>query len=85
VPPAPLTGVKEVAAWFTVKLVEATVCVALTALSTVTLKVAVAVALLASVTVTVYVVVALTPEGVPVIIPVLDAKMRPVGSVGATL
>jgi hypothetical protein len=53
VPPEPVTGVKLVAAWFTVSVVEGTDCVAVTAELTVRLKVAVAVALLLSVTVTV--------------------------------
>src|SRR5579864_6549172 len=49
------------------------------------LKFAVAVALLASVTVTVKVVVASTTVGVPVMVPVAVLKLRPAGSVGATL
>ena len=61
-----------------------TACVAVTAELTVKLKVAVAVALFASVTVTVYVVAALVTEGVPVIAPVLDAILRPVGNAGET-
>jgi hypothetical protein len=53
VPPPPVTGVKAVAAWFWVRMVVGTACVAVTAVLTVRLKVAVAVALFASVTVTV--------------------------------
>jgi hypothetical protein len=53
VPPAPVTGVKEVTAWFCVRAVEAIDWVAATAPLTVRLKVLDAVALLASVTVTV--------------------------------
>ena len=53
VPFAPVTGMKLVAAWFCVRVTEATDCVAVTAAFTVRLKVAVAVALLVSVTVTV--------------------------------
>ena len=52
-PPEPVTGVKEVAAWFWVRILDAMACVAVTAPLTVRLKVLVAVALLASVTVTV--------------------------------
>jgi hypothetical protein len=48
-----VTGVKEVAAWFTVRAVEATAWVATAAELTVRLNVAVDVALLMSVTVTV--------------------------------
>jgi len=48
-----VTGLKDVAAWFCVSIVEAMAWVAVTALLTVRLKAAVAVALLASVTVTV--------------------------------
>ena len=52
-PPPPVTGVNEVAAWFCVSVAEATAWVAETAPLTVRLKLLLAVALLASVTVTV--------------------------------
>jgi O-antigen ligase len=65
VPPAAVTGVKAVAAWFSVRVVVATAVVAERLLLTVRLKVAVAVALLASVTVTVKVVAERATVGVP--------------------
>ena len=83
-PPDPMTGVKAVAAWFSVRAVDATACVAVRAPFTVSEKVAVAVALLASVTVTVYVVAELVTVGVPVIAPVVGLRLSPVGSVGKT-
>ena len=52
-PPPPVTGVKDVAALFSLSVVDAIDCVAVTAAFTVRLKLAVAVALFASVTVTV--------------------------------
>ena len=52
-PPPPVTGVKLVAAWFWVSVVEGIACVAVTAALTVTWTVLLAVWLLASVTVTV--------------------------------
>ncbi len=85
VPFVPVTGVKLVAEWFCVRIVEAIVCVAVTAEPTVKLKVAVAVALLASITVTVKVVAASVPVGVPVIAPVAELINRPVGSAGEML
>jgi hypothetical protein len=85
VPPEPMTGVNAVAARFCVNVVEATACVAVTAVFTVRLKVAVAVAPFVSVTVTVYVPATLAAVGVPVIAPVVELKLSPAGSAGATL
>jgi len=85
VPPDPVTGVNGVAAWFIVRRVVATACVAATAAFAARLKVAVAVALFASVTVTVYVVAAPVTVGVPVIAPVVGEMLRPAGSEGLTL
>jgi hypothetical protein len=59
--------------------------VAVTALFTVRLKVAVAVAPFESVNVTVWVVAALVVVGVPVIAPLVEEKLRPVGSAGKML
>ena len=83
-PPDPVTGVNDVAAAFLISVVEATAVVAVTEL-TARLNVAVAVAPLASVTVTVYVVVEIVTVGVPVMAPVLDDMLRPVGSAAETL
>jgi len=85
VPPDPVTGVKEVAAWLTVSVTLAIDWVAATALLTVRLKVAVELAMFASVTVTVYVVAAMVTVGVPVMAPVVDEILRPAGSEGLTL
>ena len=81
-PPAPVTGVKAVAAWFCARVDVATACVAVTALLMVRLKVLLAVALLASVTVTVYVVAEEVTDGLPVTAPVLVLKLSPMGSEG---
>jgi hypothetical protein len=85
VPPEPETGMKLMAAWFTVSVVVGRTCVAATAAFTVRLKVAVAVALFASVTVTVYAVAELATLGVPVTTPVPEAIDKPAGKDGETL
>jgi hypothetical protein len=77
--------VKAVAAWFSVRTVVGTAVVADTAPLTARLKVAVAVALFASVTVTVKVVAERVTVGVPVIWPVPEAIVSPVGKAGKTL
>ena len=85
VPPDPVTGVKGVAAKFTVRPIEAIACVAVTAELIARLNVLVAVAELASVTVTVYVVAVEVTVGVPEMAPVVEFNDRPVGNVGETL
>ena len=84
-PLAPVTGVKLVAAWPDVNVVDATAWVAVTALSTVSEKVLDAVALVESVILTVKVVAAMGVVGLPVIVPVDVLIARPVGRAGEML
>ena len=80
VPAPPVTGVNDVAAWFCVRLVKATACVAVTAAFTFKLKVFVAVALFVSVTVTVKLMAETVAAVVPVTAPVVELMLSPAGS-----
>jgi hypothetical protein len=85
-PPAPLTGLNEANAIVLVNEYEANANVVVTSgASTVKVNVWLLVARLTSVTVTVWTVAILETDGVPVICPVDELKLRPAGSAGLML
>jgi hypothetical protein len=81
VPPAPVTGMNDVAAVFCVSVRVGMTWVATSALDTAKVNVWLAVARVASVTVTVYEAAAAMAVGVPVMAPVVVLNERPAGSV----
>ena len=85
VPPAPVTGIKLVAAWLCVNAVEATAAVAVTAEFTIRTNILLADTPFVSVTITVNVVAVSVAVGVPLMAPVEVLKLNPAGSVPAVI